>query len=339
MSEKTLDLSVVIPVYKTFTFLEEAIRSCCSDTLQVETIVVEDGPSEGLATAIEVLRQRYEGQVQIRLVQLPENKGTFLARKAGALVAKGHYVTFLDSDDYFKEGAMDVIAKAIGEGAYDCILYPFLYEKNNVVMPTSFAPALEGELITEYLLRCSQCCVWSSAGKIYANHVLADDYASFAAIDERLVFSEDWLLLIGALRYVKTFRCIDKWLYFYRNNAVSAMNQAASVKSFHLKQLKAVTARVRALYTNVVKTVKEPIADEAAKHQLLAYEQMCHRTLYLLDAEQVAVRCNYQETVLYKILLKRVYLKYYGFELQRKRIARVKRAWKRLKGICSRTKG
>ena len=86
-------VSVVIPAYNHAAFLAGALRSVLEQRLRaLEVVVVDDGSTDG---TVEVLRA-YENQ--IRVLRQP-NRGVAAARNAGAAVASGTLLAFLDADD------------------------------------------------------------------------------------------------------------------------------------------------------------------------------------------------------------------------------------------------
>lgn len=88
-------ISVVIPTYNRKTTVARAIDSALQQTLWPhEIIVVDDASTDGTEAFI---RERYGSRV--KLVRLPLNSGGASARNAGADLAQGDILAFLDSDD------------------------------------------------------------------------------------------------------------------------------------------------------------------------------------------------------------------------------------------------
>jgi glycosyltransferase involved in cell wall biosynthesis len=86
-------VSAIIPTYNHAAFLPEALESVFAQTCcPLEVVVVDDGSTDETA---EVLRT-YEGR--IRVLSQP-NRGVAAARNAGAAVASGELLAFLDADD------------------------------------------------------------------------------------------------------------------------------------------------------------------------------------------------------------------------------------------------
>lgn len=93
-------ISVVIPVYNAEKHLEEAIQSILSQKYpEVEIILVNDGSEDNSAEIINKYVQNHHNIISIYQV----NSGPSAARNKGIKLAKGNFITFLDSDDYWPE--------------------------------------------------------------------------------------------------------------------------------------------------------------------------------------------------------------------------------------------
>jgi glycosyltransferase involved in cell wall biosynthesis len=88
--------SVVIPVYDGAGVIERSVRSVLAQELtDWELVVVDDGSrDDGGAVALRAA----DGDARTKLV-VQENRGRSAARNAGAVVATGEYIVFLDADD------------------------------------------------------------------------------------------------------------------------------------------------------------------------------------------------------------------------------------------------
>jgi glycosyltransferase involved in cell wall biosynthesis len=85
-------VSVVIPAFNSERFLAEAIESALAQTYTpVETIVVDDGSSDGTAEAA-------RAHVGVTLIE-QRNSGPSAARNRGFAASRGEFVAFHDSDD------------------------------------------------------------------------------------------------------------------------------------------------------------------------------------------------------------------------------------------------
>lgn len=96
-------VSVIIPVYNTATYVEEAVRSILRQTLRdLEILIVDDGSTDASPA---VLARLAASDTRIRLRTQP-NTGQAAARNAALSEAAGEYVYFMDSDDLLDADAL-----------------------------------------------------------------------------------------------------------------------------------------------------------------------------------------------------------------------------------------
>ena len=96
-----MKLSIIIPVYNTEQTLEKCVDSVLQSSLNnFEIILVNDGSTDNSANICESYKNNYPEQV---LVIHQKNQGLSAARNAGLGIAKGQYITFVDSDDYISK--------------------------------------------------------------------------------------------------------------------------------------------------------------------------------------------------------------------------------------------
>jgi glycosyltransferase involved in cell wall biosynthesis len=93
-------VSVIIPTYNRGALIGRAIDSVRAQTYpNIEIIVVDDGSTDDTQDR---LRQYGDG---VRVVS-QENAGPAAARNKGIAQARGEYIAFLDSDDYWLQGKL-----------------------------------------------------------------------------------------------------------------------------------------------------------------------------------------------------------------------------------------
>ena len=104
-------LSVVIPTWNRAHIVCEAVDSALKQRPgQVEVIVVDDGSTDGTAG---LLKQTFGSR--IHLLPLAVRRGPGGARNAGALLACGEFLAFLDSDDIWLPGKFDAEQRVFAE--------------------------------------------------------------------------------------------------------------------------------------------------------------------------------------------------------------------------------
>jgi len=90
-------VSVVVPVYNASDYLRRCIDSILGQTVEdFEVILVDDGSTDDSA---KICRDYCEKDARISLIS-KQNSGPDMARKTGAMQAKGQYIMFVDADDY-----------------------------------------------------------------------------------------------------------------------------------------------------------------------------------------------------------------------------------------------
>ena len=106
-------ITIVIPVYKVEKYLEKSINSVINQTYQnLEIILVDDGSPDNCPQICEKYAKKDN---RIKVIH-KENGGLSDARNAGIDIAKGKYITFIDSDDYVTDDYVELPSFAISEG-------------------------------------------------------------------------------------------------------------------------------------------------------------------------------------------------------------------------------
>ncbi|MBV1870203.1 MAG: glycosyltransferase [Gammaproteobacteria bacterium] len=89
-------VSIIIPIHNRPDWIRETLQSVLTQSyLNKEIIIVDDGSDTPVA---EVLQENVSA---IRVLRFEKNKGVSAARNAGAAIAKGAWLAFLDSDDHW----------------------------------------------------------------------------------------------------------------------------------------------------------------------------------------------------------------------------------------------
>lgn len=97
-------VSVIVPVYNTEHYLNRCLQSLRQQTLQdIEIICVDDGSTDN---SLEVLKRHSAEEPRICILS-GENASAGAARNKGMKRAKGEYLMFLDSDDFFEPDLLE----------------------------------------------------------------------------------------------------------------------------------------------------------------------------------------------------------------------------------------
>nr|WP_320010999.1 glycosyltransferase family 2 protein [uncultured Desulfobulbus sp.] len=109
-----IDVSIIIPCYNGEAFLPICLESLKHQTLSqdcFEVICVDDCSTDN---SHQILRE-YQGQIKnFHIIQHSENRKQGAARNTGLDSATGRYVFFLDSDDFLRIDALELMVNQIG---------------------------------------------------------------------------------------------------------------------------------------------------------------------------------------------------------------------------------
>jgi glycosyltransferase involved in cell wall biosynthesis len=167
-------ITVIIPVYNVETYLRKCIDSVVNQTYKNLQIIIVDDGSTDLSGAI---CDEYAKKDNRIVVMHKDNGGLSSARNAGMEIAKGQYISFVDSDDWieltFYEEMMDFIdkysvdivmcgAKVIKDSAY--IEDRFIYFKNDCVIEHDAAleMILKDEIGSQVWCKLSKTKLWDN---------------------------------------------------------------------------------------------------------------------------------------------------------------------------------
>lgn len=182
-----MDLSVVIPAYRSERWVERTIRSVLSEGVAPENvIVIEDGVFDATARVVNAIGG-------VRLITLQQNRGAPHARNLGLAQVLTGYVMFLDSDDYVEDGLLRGLVTAMERDNAQLAIGPWAYDgegrgRGMLRRPPELDNA---ERIFHWLMHAffPPCCIaWR-----------ADSVRAIGGWDERLKKDQDGELVIRAL--------------------------------------------------------------------------------------------------------------------------------------------
>ncbi|MHC4268334.1 MAG: glycosyltransferase family 2 protein [Planctomycetota bacterium] len=109
-------ISVIIPAYNTGRYLGEALISVFEqDYKPIEVIVVDDGSTDNTAVVARSFKN------VIYAYQL--NRGPSVARNTGLAMANGDVIAFLDADDFWPQGKLNIqVARLLSDPKIEIVL-------------------------------------------------------------------------------------------------------------------------------------------------------------------------------------------------------------------------
>ena len=166
MEKVSKDLvSIVIPIYNVEKYLKKCLDTVLSQTYNnIEIILVDDGSPDSCG----IICDEYANKDKRIKVIHKENGGLSDARNAGIDIAKGRYITFIDSDDYVSSDYVEYLFNTLKKynskistcGHYICF-------DNKMIEKTSLKTkkVSKEEAMTDFLYDYDiDICSW---GKLY----------------------------------------------------------------------------------------------------------------------------------------------------------------------------
>lgn len=220
-------VSIIIPVYNTESYLCQCLDSVTGQTLKdIEIICVDDGSSDG---SLQILEQYAQKDARIRILH-KENGGLVSARKAGAEIASGQYIGYVDSDDWVEPNMYEVLyEQAVSEKA-ELVSSGYVREGNYSTehfdaLPEGLyrgedAAAVRGCLFynmeeEEPGMRGSLCCKLLKASLLQKAQ---------RRVPDGVTFSEDKLCLLLFVLDCHSVSIMKKAFYHYRIHPASLVN-------------------------------------------------------------------------------------------------------------------
>lgn len=121
-------VSVIVPVHNSEKYLGECLDSILAQTERnIEVICVDDGSTDSSPEILASYAQRDERL----LILTQECRGAGAARNNGLSIARGTYLSFLDSDDFFEPEMLKAGADKLDETKADLVVFgSWIYDVN-----------------------------------------------------------------------------------------------------------------------------------------------------------------------------------------------------------------
>lgn len=228
-----MELSIIIPIYKTEEYIEECVNNILSQASQdVEIILVDDGSPDRCPHICDAFAR---SDARVKVIH-KENGGLSSARNAGMLAASGRYVTFVDSDDLICSDSIQKILEWIRKGDADiCFLQAVKFypdgTRQNLGECVAGEP-LRGssrEEAVKYLASRPKY-PGSAWAKLYRREFLSENDIHFP-YDRR--YSEDLSFLRDCILRAERFDALDFPFYQYRQNRQGSITNQVTAKNFN----------------------------------------------------------------------------------------------------------
>lgn len=222
-------ISLIIPIFNSEKYLVQCLESVINQTYyNLEIICVNDGSTDmsfNILSKYKVLDNR------IKIVS-QNNSGTSIARNSGVAVAKGDYISFLDSDDWLSDDYFQIMVNHALRHNADLVLCGYIREYNE----KSLSRLLYNELTVFQQNQCKLLLrriigptknelshpemmdsLSTIGSKLYRADIIKNYSLNFVDL-KHIGTGEDMLFLMHYSIYVDIAVFIDKAMYHYRRN-------------------------------------------------------------------------------------------------------------------------
>lgn len=273
----TPHISVIIPVYNAETTLNKCVDSVLGQQFpDFEVILVDDGSKDGSFQICEEYARKDSRVIVIH----KENGGVSSARNRGLEIAKGKWVTFVDSDDYIND------------------TYLVLPEDKDVIF-ASYRNVVYGKESEGLSSACFTGCRLSDVVAEYgSNSILRTPWAKFYRRDlignirfpEDMKVGEDTCFVWQYLSRCKTYGVLPQSTYYVRLSAMTSEQKYGMKVDYAVQSLTRLKVAFepmaahlgvkRSLFFSFIGYFKLVSSDEWRKNKSLWYENSMIKAFY-----------------------------------------------------------
>lgn len=229
-------VSIIVPVYNTEKYLEDCIESLIMQTYEkLQIILVDDGSTDGSGDICDDYSKK-DSRIQ---VIHQNNQGVSTARNAGIQLAKGEYLTFVDSDDTLTSNAMEIALKILHQDQADMVTYGWhIIREDGSVEQACRESRVTMDIpgaVKEMLMHYSAYGGGYPWNKLWRREVFRDELPVF---NSNLYYFEDMEWVVRMLLRIRKIAVCQECLYSYyiRENSITHLPEKAERREvcYHL---------------------------------------------------------------------------------------------------------
>lgn len=217
-------LSIIIPVYNVEKYLKRCLDSVIKQTFKdVEIIIINDASTDNSQEIIDEYKLK-----DSRIISVVNNKNKKVGetRNIGINLAKGEYISFIDSDDWVEENMYEQLINLTINNKVSVVESNFKSTnlKDNKLclkLPTPYFKKSNSSIARYITHLYKEELGVSVCNKIYKTKIIKENNIRFE--NYKLTFGEDLLFNLQIMHYVDVILTINKPLYnyYYRNESIS----------------------------------------------------------------------------------------------------------------------
>lgn len=221
-----MDISIIVPVYNVEKYLNRCLDSIINQSfINFELILINDGSTDKSGKICDKYAQIDK---RVRVIH-KKNEGVSLTRNLGINIAKGDYITFIDSDDWIEQDFLKKAIEYIKENNVSILITGFVFENNKKIFNTFNAKKdeilLNDEIKKEFLKQNKFS--WTVYDKFFKKEIIKK-----YKFDSRFKIGEDMLFCWQILKNEKKIGYLPLYKYHYDISASKTMTSNFSLKWF-----------------------------------------------------------------------------------------------------------
>lgn len=225
-----MKFSVIVPIYNSADYLRACVDSILAGLPEdAELILIDDGSSDA---SPELCREYAARDRRVVFFRQP-NGGPAAARNRGISLARGDYLTFVDSDDTISPDTFAILSKA-AEGTPDLIFFGIEHIRGEERVNHFFSPGSWGNKSDLLPVLCAEIHAGdlnSSVNKAFSRRLFSDGLR----YPEGTVVEEDLIFVLRAIEKAASFVSIQDGLYFYNCRAAGSVTTKYNPDKFDCK--------------------------------------------------------------------------------------------------------
>ena len=219
-------VSIVIPVYNVEKYLEECLESIKNQTYKnFEALLVDDGSTDSSGTICDryaIIDERFK-------VIHKENGGAASARNMALKIAKGEYITFVDSDDYVELNFLHELVTNVDDCDIVQCNEKVVYKNKKINMDTIKSETYNKVEFLEVYLNNWMCSLLHN--KLFKRNVINN-----ISFEEGHIVDDEYFTYLCVLQS-KKIKQIDNVLYNYRMRKTGVMRNEMTVHRINVDRV------------------------------------------------------------------------------------------------------
>lgn len=215
-------ISIIIPVYNVSTYIDDCMKSITAQTYSnIEIVLIDDGSTDDSGKKCDAW-----AETDSRVVVLHKNNaGVSAARNDGLRVAKGEYISFVDSDDIIKNTYIEYLYDLLVNNGTDISICNFVKKQRSESRYSDFQDVDETAFYVYDTEEAMKNLLYKrhytgyAVVKLYKREVINSIY-----FQEFLSIGEDFDFVFRVMQNAKSVVYGNSIQYIYIQNATSAMH-------------------------------------------------------------------------------------------------------------------